>query len=362
MTTETNLKNALVAIGLTTSDVENIANGSMVVEETNLDIRSKEFAIAFFHSSIDGTIEDYELFMNSDEDFTPWQPFEYSDKDSRVELVCDMQGNLENWFKIKLKESNRITEEKMHHECEEYKLEECATEEKTTDIATLKVGDNFQDHEIYSKVEKNFMQFNIIGDHVYEITDSQQRLIVARDIGNGNGVVMHVIDYNNAESEIKDDENSSLAYENKMMADALIETGLSQEQISTICSGNLSVLKKSKENSLDKMYHTRNGAYYDCWRWHADALTFLSDRNIDIVPIQVVKDLEDGVIVEIVLQDEFDIERLKNHIADYYNDQLGMYPENTDDELDAKAELENLIAAIKQAQDDGFDYITLEAE
>ncbi len=222
MTTETNLKNALVAIGLTTSDVENIANGSMVVEETNLDIKSKEFAIAFFHSSIDGTIEDYELFMNSDEDFTPWQPFEYSDKDSRVELVCEMQGNLENWFKPKIKESSKSAEA--------------------------------------------------------------------------------------------------------------------------------------------KMYHTRNGAYYDCWRWHADALTFLSDRNIDIVPIWVVKDLEDGVIVEIVLQDEFDIERLKNHIADYYNDQLGMYPENVDDTLDAKSELENLIMAITQAQDDGFDCITIEAE
>lgn len=121
-------------------------------------------------------------------------------------------------------------------------------------------------------------------------------------------------------------------------------------------------MKESNKSAEVKMYHTRNGVYYDCWRWHADALTFLSDRNIDIAPIQVVKDLEDGVIVEVVLQDEFDIEKLKNHLENYYNEQLEIYPENADDTLGAKSELENLITAIKQAQDDGFDYITLEAE
>jgi len=43
----------------------------------------------------------------------------------------------------------------------------------------------------------------------------------------------------------KDEEISNLAYENKMMAEALAKTGLTQEEISTICSGDLSNVAKT---------------------------------------------------------------------------------------------------------------------
>ena len=117
----------------------------------------------------------------------------------------------------------------------------------------------------------------------------------------------------------------------------------------------------------EKAYQSKRVAYYNCYRWYADALTFLSDRRIDTnfnSPIQVVKDEEDGVIVEVVLQDDINFIKLKEHMQNYYKEQLGTYPENVsdDEKKDAKNELENIITAMQQAKADNYDYITLEAE
>lgn len=140
-----------------------------------------------------------------------------------------------------------------------------------------------------------------------------------------------------------------------------------EEDGSQLWSAFITIKESERKNATfaeNKKYYTRNCVYYDCYRWYADALTYIENRQIDIVPIQVIVDTEDSVIVEVILQDEFDINKLKKHMQNYYNEQLSTYPENVDeDEIkDAKNELDNIITAMKQAQDDGFDYITLEAE
>ena len=66
---------------------------------------------------------------------------------------------------------------------------------ETRDIADLKAGDTFIDSELTSLFSED-LSYNIIGDHLYAITDGHSRMIISADHGNGNGIVLTVIDYN----------------------------------------------------------------------------------------------------------------------------------------------------------------------
>ena len=57
----------------------------------------------------------------------------------------------------------------------------------------LSVGDNFIDGDLIS--EDKSLVIQIIGDHVYTITDNKSRIIVVSDVGNTNGIVLSVTDF-----------------------------------------------------------------------------------------------------------------------------------------------------------------------
>lgn len=104
MTKVKRLENALEALGLTKEEIAKIANGETVVKMTNVEQKSREYAISYIHSDSDATEEEFYEFIEGTKDFMPWEPFEYFDRDSRQSLVQDMQTSLEKWFKPKLLE------------------------------------------------------------------------------------------------------------------------------------------------------------------------------------------------------------------------------------------------------------------
>jgi len=57
----------------------------------------------------------------------------------------------------------------------------------------LCVGDSFIDGDLVTEDKSLVLQ--IIGDHIYTITDMKSRIIVASDIGNTNGIVLSVTDF-----------------------------------------------------------------------------------------------------------------------------------------------------------------------
>ncbi len=63
-----------------------------------------------------------------------------------------------------------------------------------TNITDLKVGDKFVDAELYSNIELP-INYNIIGDHIYTITDGVSLIMICGDEGNGHGVVLQVTLY-----------------------------------------------------------------------------------------------------------------------------------------------------------------------
>ena len=69
-------------------------------------------------------------------------------------------------------------------------------------LSELDVGDEFQDTDIATS-DKEKLCFKIIGDHVYVVTNNLDCIIVARDIGNGWGIVMSKTEYNVEEGELK---------------------------------------------------------------------------------------------------------------------------------------------------------------
>ena len=68
-------------------------------------------------------------------------------------------------------------------------------------IQELKKNDNFIDSEVssISKLDNGQvgdLVFNIIGQHVYTITNNIDTIIVVEDLGNSNGKVIETISYN----------------------------------------------------------------------------------------------------------------------------------------------------------------------
>lgn len=103
MTKENRLKSALITLGLTENNVEEIANGNQIVVET-LAQRTREYAVSYMHADSDATEKDYYDFTEGVKNFMPWEPFENFDRNSRQELAKNMQHSLERWFKPKLTE------------------------------------------------------------------------------------------------------------------------------------------------------------------------------------------------------------------------------------------------------------------
>lgn len=68
-------------------------------------------------------------------------------------------------------------------------------DETKIDFNKIKEGEGFQDHLLESKAGHD-LEFRIIGDHIYCVTDNINRIIIAFDAGNGHGTVMNVVDYN----------------------------------------------------------------------------------------------------------------------------------------------------------------------
>jgi len=67
-------------------------------------------------------------------------------------------------------------------------------------IQDLKVGDEFQDSQIaangkFLNGKDTILRIDIIGDHVYSIHNQIDCLIVATDMGNGNGKVISITKY-----------------------------------------------------------------------------------------------------------------------------------------------------------------------
>lgn len=58
-------------------------------------------------------------------------------------------------------------------------------------LEELIVGDAFQDMDFPTETA-----VVIVGDHVYTLSDRETILIVANDVGNGNGVVTRIININ----------------------------------------------------------------------------------------------------------------------------------------------------------------------
>lgn len=67
-------------------------------------------------------------------------------------------------------------------------------------LENLKVGDKFQDMNIHTEAiisdGEVEIDFSIVGDHVYTISNNMNTLVVAKDLGKGNGEVLSVTHYN----------------------------------------------------------------------------------------------------------------------------------------------------------------------
>ena len=63
-----------------------------------------------------------------------------------------------------------------------------------THVNDLKVGDKFEDAELYSDSKLSLI-YNIIGDHIYTITDGISLIMICGDEGNGHGVVLQITLY-----------------------------------------------------------------------------------------------------------------------------------------------------------------------
>lgn len=61
----------------------------------------------------------------------------------------------------------------------------------------LEIEEDFIDQEL--EFENGSFKPQIIGDHVYSITNGIDRIVIAADMGNGHGRVMKIFDYNDSE-------------------------------------------------------------------------------------------------------------------------------------------------------------------
>ena len=61
------------------------------------------------------------------------------------------------------------------------------------DFYKLEKESEFIDQELVAG--DNNLDIAIIGDHVYSITDRESMIIIASDMGNGNGKVIDIVKY-----------------------------------------------------------------------------------------------------------------------------------------------------------------------